>query len=109
MKAAVVGDADVTTGFGLIGVNTRFIARNKGEVEQALSACLDDPEMGVVIMPGPLADMARDVITRIQSTRVYPLIVEIPGKGVPIREDAAITRLVGKAVGIPLQKGGMQQ
>jgi vacuolar-type H+-ATPase subunit F/Vma7 len=109
MKVAVVGDVDITTGFGLIGVHTRFIAEKKDEVEKALSECLEDPEVGVVIMPGPLAGMVRDSITSIQTSRVYPLIVEIPAKAGPTGEDAGITRLVGRAVGISLQKGGVQQ
>ncbi len=109
MKVAVIGDVDVTSGFGLIGVHSRFIAKRKNEVEAALSACLDDPDMGVVIVLAPLADMVRDSITRIQATRVYPLIVEIPGKAGHTLEEAAITRLLGKAIGISLQSGGLQQ
>jgi V/A-type H+-transporting ATPase subunit F len=109
MKVAVVGDADITTGFGLIGVHSRFIAEKKEEVEQALSECLDDPDVGVVILPAPLAGMVRDSITRIQTTGVYPLFVEIPAKDGPTGEDVAITRLIGRAVGISLQKGGVRQ
>ncbi len=109
MKVAVVGDADITTGFGLIGVHSRFIAEKKDEVEKALSECLEDPDMGVVIMPAPLAGMVRDSIISIQTSRVYPLIVEIPAKAGPTGEDAAITRLIGRAVGISLQTGGVRQ
>ncbi|HDR72664.1 MAG TPA: hypothetical protein ENN85_01920 [Methanoculleus sp.] len=107
MKVAVIGDMDVTSGFGLIGVHTRFVATRKSEVEAALSACLDDPAMGVIIMLAPLADMVRESLTRIRNTRVYPLVVEIPGKTAPSHEEDAIARLVGKAVGIPLRGGGL--
>jgi V/A-type H+-transporting ATPase subunit F len=109
MKVAVVGDTDITTGFGLIGVNSRFVAKKREEVEDALSECLNNPDIGVVILLSSLADLVRDSVTRIQTTRVYPLIVEIPGKAAPVREEAVINRLVGKAVGISLQKGGLQQ
>ena len=110
MKVAVIGDRYTVTGFAVLGVKKLRIATTPEETEEGLTRFLNDPEVGMIIILDRLAEAVRSVVTGVQSKkRVYPIIIEIPGKEGAIMKEDVIHTMIRKAVGIEMKKGGGTQ
>jgi vacuolar-type H+-ATPase subunit F/Vma7 len=108
MKVAVIGDRTMVIGFGLLGVKDAKIAERPQDVEEYVRGFLGDTEIGVILLQDHLAEEIRAFLTGIQKEkRVYPIIVEIPGKGGPIEREDPIQKTVKRAVGIDISRRGM--
>jgi len=104
MKAAVIGDRNMTLGFSLAGVKKARIAQTPQETEEALKHYMDDPEVGVIMLLDSLAESIRPFMNKLQGRKeVYPIIVEVPGKE-GARAPDPINRLIRKAVGIDVER-----
>lgn len=104
MKAAVIGDRNMTLGFSLAGVKKARIAQTPQETEEALKQYMSDPEIGVIMLLDSLAESIRPFMNKVQGRKeIYPIIVEVPGKE-GARASDPIDRLIRKAVGIDVER-----
>ncbi|MDI6888637.1 MAG: V-type ATP synthase subunit F [Methanocellales archaeon] len=104
MKAAVIGDRNMTLGFSLAGVKKMRVAETPRETEEALKHFLVDPEIGIIMLLDSLAESIRPFMNKVQGRKeVYPIVVEVPGKE-GSRAIDPINRLIRKAVGIDVER-----
>ena len=80
---AAVGDEQLVSGLRLAGVSKYYVARGNGdvreEVRKALSAFVEEPGVGVVVILEDYREYVEDIITRIRDARrITPVIVELP-------------------------------
>ncbi|MEI8012107.1 MAG: V-type ATP synthase subunit F [Candidatus Omnitrophota bacterium] len=99
MRYFCIGDADMTTGFRLAGVDGR-VARTPPEVREAFYAATHMPEVGVVLICDNLAAMIRDEVVKFQGAALIPLILEVPGREGPSSERVSLAQIVRQAVGV---------
>ena len=103
MRTAVIGNENCILGFALVGVEGH-IARDVAGLEAALSTCLADRKIGLLLVSSDVADLARARIDKLKVESLSPLVVEVPGQeagsGYPSLKD-----LVQRAVGISLGGG----
>jgi len=108
MKVGVIADEYTVVGFALLGVKDTKIADTQEQTETCLDEFLCNPEIGVIIIMDYLAEEIRSTVSRIQNEKkAYPIIIEISGKDGPVEREDSISRLVRRAVGVSLIKGGM--
>ncbi len=101
MRVAVIGDADIITGFSLIGVKDVFATDAKqDEVQDAFKAVIKDSSIGIIVISHSLAELIREDIKRLNLTKkIIPVIVEVPDKGSTEVFDP-FEELIKKAVGV---------
>ena len=103
-RVVVMTPSDVRHGFALTGVRQRTPV--PGQLPDELSALLDDPTVGLVIVDERLVDDGTQVMLR-QLERQSPGVVVIlpsPRAAVPLEEDY-ILRLVRRALGYQVRLG----
>jgi len=103
MRIAVIGDSDMITGFGLIGIKDLYEASNEeAEVKRVFDEVTADKEIGLVIISSPLAEIVRGQIKRFNQTKkIVPVIMEVPDKRGPPEHDP-FEELIKKAVGVSI-------
>jgi vacuolar-type H+-ATPase subunit F/Vma7 len=100
LRTYVLGGENCVLGFGLMGVDGRTV-RDRGELEQALDACLADGTIGILLVSSDVAALARERVDGLKVGSLSPLVVEVPGQA----EDVAYPSLrefVQRAVGVKL-------
>jgi len=103
MRIAVIGDSDMVTGFGLIGVKDLYeVTEESTEVNAAFTDATSDKEIGLVIISSSKAELIREQIKRFNQTKkIIPVIIEVPDKhGAP--EIDPFEELIKKAVGVSI-------
>ncbi len=104
----VIADGQTVVGFSLLGVKDTKIADTPEQTEICLEEFLGNPEIGVIVIMDYLAEGIRSTVSRIQNEKkAYPIIIEISGKERSVEREDSISRLVRRAVGVTLMKGGM--
>ena len=101
MKYYIIGDEDAVLGFGLVGVEGRA-AVSPQEAREALSAALEDKQVGIILITERVAELIRGQVDRYMYTRSFPLIVEIPDRKGPLAGKLGIREMVNQAIGIKL-------
>lgn len=82
MKVAVIGGRDPVLGFALAGVKEQFPAETGVEAEAALNRCLDDPDIGIILIEERYTDQISSTRNALKkSKKTYPIILPIPGSG----------------------------
>lgn len=110
MKTVVIGDWHMVSGFALLGIKIAFMPLNPQETESVLNKCLDDPNIGMILILDRLADEIRPFLSRIETEKVlFPVIVEIPGTEGPRERADPVERLIRRAVGIDVKRGEKKQ
>ena len=100
MLGYVIGDADMITGFRLVGVQG-VEATSVDEAGQALDNALTRTDLAIVIISEEFSVLPQlhERIEKIRRERREPLIVEIPGsKGKPI--ETRMSDLISKTLGV---------
>ncbi len=99
MEIAVVADPHVATAFRLAGITRSY---ETGNAQQMLAALLQDEAIALIIITESLAQECRALIDRQRaSTRMLPLIVEVPAFSGPRRQgDDQISRIIKRALGM---------
>ena len=82
LDIAVVGDEDLVDALRLAGVGRYHMIKGDdvgGEVREALSALIEDPDIGVVVIAEGHADFVEDMLTKLREGRkLTPVIIEVP-------------------------------
>ena len=98
-RTMVIGNENCVLGFGQMGVPGRVV-HTQTEVDAALSACLADPAIGMVLISADVASLSRARVDELKVNSISPLVVEIPGqRGEAMR---SLKDFVQSAVGISL-------
>jgi vacuolar-type H+-ATPase subunit F/Vma7 len=107
MKIAVIGDESLVAGFGLTGVKVARVALTVEAAMTALAEMIRDPEIGVVIIQDRLGAAARRAETGQKgASRLFPVIVEVPGVEGAIPGTDPVQALVQRIVGAQTGRGG---
>jgi V/A-type H+/Na+-transporting ATPase subunit F len=100
MLGFVIGDADMVTGFRLVGVEG-VEAASVDEARQALDKALTRPDLAIVIISEEFSiqPQLHDRIEKIRRERREPLIIEVPGsKGKP--SETRMSDIISKTLGV---------
>ena len=101
MKFAIIGDKQMVIGFSLAGVKKSKIVKTSEEVKVAIEECIQDTDVGVLIIQDSFAEKSRVIMDKLQERKeVYPIIMEIPGKSGPIEKEDIIDSLIRRAIGV---------
>jgi len=100
MRIFVIGNQDAVLGFSLVGVDGR-IASDAQEVQEALTTCLADRTIGLLLITSDAAVLARERVDELKVNSLAPLVVEVPGQRSG-EEPPSLKDLVQRAVGISL-------
>lgn len=100
MKFFVLSDnVETLTGFRLAGIAGRLV-HSETELDEALQPCLDDEEIGVLLLTSKVFDLKRDMFLDLKLSLKRPLIVEISDRHksheVQRMLDDALARIIGK-------------
>ncbi len=103
MRTAVLGDADMITGFSLIGIkDLHIVPPERSMAERVFKKVASDKNIGIILISHAIAEVIRDVITRTNETKkIIPVIVEVPDKGQSTEFDP-FEDLIKKAVGVSI-------
>jgi len=85
MEIAVIGDLELVSALRLAGLRKTYAIQSERhaaeEIRKALSECMADPEIGVVVMLEEFAELAGEAVSQYrQGKSVLPVIVEVPSK-----------------------------
>jgi V/A-type H+-transporting ATPase subunit F len=100
MLGYVIGDADMVTGFRLVGVEG-VEATSVDEAGQALNKALARNDLAIIIISEEFSTQPQlhETIEKIRRERREPLVVEVPGsKGKP--SEARMSDLISKILGV---------
>ena len=100
MRGFVIGDVEMITGFRLVGVEGAEVT-SADEAHQALNNAINRTDVAVIIVSEEFSIQLRDEIDKIRTTRVTPLIVEVPSPRGATGE-VKMSDLVSKTLGIRL-------
>jgi len=102
MRVSVIGNHDLVTGFGLVGIKDLYaVKQERAPVEDTFRELSSDKEIGVIIIPHSYADLIRDSIKRVNDTKkIIPIIVEVPDAGEEAIDFDPFEDLIKKAVGV---------
>ena len=98
MHGYVIGDADMVTGFRLVGVEGEE-ATSTIDAGLALEKALSRSDLAVILISEEFSNQLHEKIEQIRQERREPLIVEIPGsKGKP--SETRMSDLISKILGV---------
>ncbi|MHC1605247.1 MAG: V-type ATP synthase subunit F [Candidatus Methanofastidiosia archaeon] len=103
MRIAVIGDSDVFTGFGLVGIKDIYdLKMDKREVEGTFKMLIENRDIGIIVISNNYANLIRDLICKVNKTKkITPVIVEIPDKSGEMKIDP-FEDLIKKVIGVKL-------
>lgn len=94
-------NVDTYTGMRLAGVNG-IVVHERQELYEALTAAMNDKELGIVLLTEKLGKEFPDIIDEMKLKRKMPLLVEIPDRHGTGRKKNFITSYVNEAIGLKL-------
>ena len=84
LELAVIGDKDLVNGLRLAGVSRCYPVREhdiREDVRKTLSALLDEPEVGMVVIPEEYVNHVEDLLAQArEGKKMTPIIIEIPSR-----------------------------
>jgi len=86
--------------FSLAGVRGA-VGRTSGQVQELLSQCWEDPEVGLILITERLADQVREVVDIARRDRLKPLILEIPDLAGPLPHRESLLDRLRSLMGLP--------
>ena len=98
MFAFAIGDADMITGFRLVGVEGIEVASVE-EARSALSKAFKTADVALIIIGEEFSTQMKAEIDRLRLSQIKPLIVEVPGRLGPSGK-IVLTDMMSKALGI---------
>ncbi len=86
--------------FSLGGVRGA-VARTPGQVQELLTRCWEEPEVGLVLITERLADQVREAVDEARRDRLRPLILEIPDLAGPMAQKESLLDRLHSLMGLP--------
>lgn len=78
MRFLCIGDRDTVTGFRFAGVEGRVV-ESPAQAREELAKALRMADVGVIVIPDPIAMELQEEIDEVRFSRTQPAVVEIPG------------------------------
>lgn len=102
MKYFALGDSETLLGFSLAGVDGALVTTPE-EAKVRFEQIISDPEIGVLIITTPIAQMIREQVDAYMLRASFPLVVELPspfelGSTAP----TDLKKLASRAIGVKL-------
>ena len=98
MRALVIGNYDMVTGFRLVGIKG-VVVSTVDEARHTLSKTVEDIDVALIIISEDFSIKIRDIVDGLRLTRIAPLIIELPGRLGPSGE-IDMSTIVRKAIGV---------
>jgi len=98
---AVSDNVDTLLGLRLAGIEGT-LAHTPQEVRTALSSCIEDRSIGVILITELLARLCPELIDDLKLRLTHTLVVEIPDRHGTGRTPDSITRYIREAIGVKL-------
>jgi V/A-type H+/Na+-transporting ATPase subunit F len=101
MKVLVIGHPEAVLGYSLAGVQGQVVS-SADEANQALDKALATPDIGIILVTQDVANLVvgRMDFLRLRST--IPLVVEIPGPEGVGPDQASLSEIVLRAIGVKI-------
>lgn len=100
MRFHLISDnVDTIVGMRLAGIDGDLV-HEELEVQAALRAAVDQPDVAVILMTERLVSLCPDLVYDLKLNRKRPLIVEIPDRHGNGRTKDSISRYVREAIGL---------
>ena len=99
MRLLCIGDHDTVTGFRFAGVEGVAV-ESHDEAREAFHKAVRLADVGVIIIPDPIAAALQKEINEFRFSRPRPAIVEIPGPDGPSPERPKLIDLIREAIGV---------
>ena len=100
MRFHLISDnVDTIVGMRLAGIDGDLV-HEELEVQAALRAAVDQPDVAVILMTERLVSLCPELIYDLKLNRKRPLIVEIPDRHGNGRAKDSISRYVREAIGL---------
>ena len=101
MQFYLISDnVDTQMGMRLAGIEGVFVS-DADEAEREINKCIDDEEIGIVLVTERLAESCKELIDDVKLKKSRPLIVTIP-RSKRSQVDDNIMRYVRDAIGIKI-------
>ena len=101
MKILVIGHPKAVSGFLLVGVDGKNAASAE-DVNLALDNALNDATIGIILVPGDVAEMIRPRMEQLQLHSTVPLVVEIPAPEDVQPDQLSLNEVVFRAIGVKI-------
>jgi V/A-type H+-transporting ATPase subunit F len=102
VKYYVISDnSETLLGLRLAGIEG-IHASSRKEVQSALNQCLNNPDIGILLVTEKLARLCADIVDEVKLHNKTPLLVEIPDRHGTGRAPDSITRYIREAIGVKL-------
>ena len=104
MKYFLLSDnTDTLTGMRLAGIEGKHVSADdiRG-IKEALSTCMCNPEIGIVLITEKLSALCPELIYELKLKSKGTLVVEIPDRHGTRRAPDSITRYIREAIGVKL-------
>ena len=99
MKLHIIGEADAVLGFTLIGM-TGQVANTAQEVEAALDAASQRPDIGVIFVTERAASLVQERMDALRIAKSGPIVIEIPGPEGPMPGRPSLRDVIIRATGV---------
>ncbi len=99
MKILFIGDATLSQGYGLSGVQGIPVS-SKEEFMTSLESALKMEDVGLILLDSDYSSLAREHVSSLKIKRVLPVILEVPGRKASAEVDlkSIISRMMGVKV-----------
>lgn len=102
MRIALISDnVDTIVGMRLVGIEGT-LAHERDELNPAIEAAVQDPEVGIILVTEKLSNDFPDIIDGFKLKHSSPLLIIIPDRHGTGRKKDFITSFVSEAIGLKL-------
>jgi V/A-type H+-transporting ATPase subunit F len=101
MRMLVIGHPEAVLGFSLVGVHGQAVT-SSAEANQAMDNALSASDIGIILVTEDAARMLGERMEKLKLNSTIPLIVEIPAPQSEHAEQASLSDIVRRAIGIKI-------
>lgn len=99
MRFLCIGDRDTVLGFRFAGVDG-VVVESPAEARDQFAKALRLADVGVIIVPDPIAGQLQKEINEVRFQRPKPAVVEIPGPDGRSPDRPKLIDLIREAIGV---------
>lgn len=96
---SISDNRDTLTGLRIAGIEG-VLAHDKREVQEAVSKCITDPEIGILLITERLAKLCPELMGELKIGVAKTVVVEIPDRHGTGRSPDSITRYIRESIGV---------